>query len=102
MLGMLAGNWGVAKIIGNGTNVESSLGFRSSNVADGAAGSWVIGANTNAMSNGAFGIFSANPAANVITALSGGNVGIGTTTPANTLDVAGTVKLGTAGTAMTA
>ncbi|MDQ6868655.1 MAG: hypothetical protein M3178_09715 [Pseudomonadota bacterium] len=82
-------NWGIVKLIGNGTNVESSIGLRSSNVADTAAGSWIIGTNTNALANGAFGIYSASPAGNAITILTNGNVGIGTMTLRTSLDVNG-------------
>jgi hypothetical protein len=58
-----ASNWGLLKLIGNGTNVESSVGLRSSNLADGATGNWIMGVNLTNLSTNEFGIqsFGANP-----------------------------------------
>ncbi|MDP2594043.1 MAG: hypothetical protein Q8P36_01770, partial [bacterium] len=81
-------NWGVAEIIGNGTNAEATLGFRSSNISQADAGDWLIGVNSGAVSTGSFAIQDAGTAR--LTINSSGNVGIGTTTPSGNLVINGT------------
>ena len=74
-------NWGVIDLIGNGTNAETSIGFRSSNVSKGSAGDWVIGANTTNSPIGSFNIV--GPGFDALSILTGGNVGINTTAQGN-------------------
>jgi len=91
-------NWGVGEIIGNGSNVETSLGFRSSNVAKGASGNWLIGTNVGGRNIGGFEIYSAGGGVG-IDITTAGNVGIGTSAPnANMkLQVAGEICSSTLG-----
>ena len=85
-------NWGVGEIIGNGTNAESSIGFRSSNVSKGGSGDWTIGANLSGSQTGSFDLYSASTG-NVLSVLTGGNVGIGVANPGTALDInAGTTS----------
>ncbi len=87
-------NWGLLKLIGNGTNVESSIGLRSSNIADGGTGNWIMGVDLTGLSTDEFGIqsFGASPTT-ALSILAAGNVGIGTTAPTATLDVNGTIRV---------
>lgn len=87
-------NWGVGEVIGSGTNVESSIGFRSSNLAKGALGTWILGVNNNSGPTNAFSLYAASglgAGSQVITALTSGNIGIGTTAPAQKLSVSGNI-----------
>ncbi|MCL4404069.1 hypothetical protein M1432_01890 [Patescibacteria group bacterium] len=84
-------NFGVAEIIGNGTNTEASLGFRPSNVLKGAAGDWVMGTNLGSTPAGSFTLYDAANANWPITVLSNGSVGIATTTPGYPLTVQGNI-----------
>jgi hypothetical protein len=61
---------------------------------------WAGGPENGGVLNGMF--CNGSTWSGVINFQSSGHVGIGTTTPANTLNVAGTVKLGSAGVAFTA
>ncbi len=85
--------WGVAKIIGTGTNVESDLAFRSSNVSDGAAGDYLIGTNIGGTPANTFSIYNPGSGANVFAiSATSGYVGIGTTNPYAKLEVNGLVS----------
>ncbi|RZA07393.1 MAG: hypothetical protein EOP11_07835, partial [Proteobacteria bacterium] len=79
-------NYGTMELVGSGTDSETAIGFRSSNVARGAAGNFVMGANLAGMPAGSFGIF-AGPATKAFTMLSTGNTGIGTVSPTATLHI---------------
>ena len=71
-------NWGVAKVIGNGTNVESSLAFHSSNISDASPGDWLVGVNINSSPTNTFDIYGGS-LGDIFTISSAGNVGIATT-----------------------
>jgi hypothetical protein len=90
------GNYGNLKIIGQGTNAEGSIGFRSSNVADGASGDWVLGVNINGTPTGSFGLFNSGTGARTMTFTTGGAIGLGGSwtnlTPLANLDIRGTIN----------
>jgi hypothetical protein len=68
-----------------GTNKQALIGFR-----DSATLQWFMGSRNGVDApNNRFGIFNANGASEVLSITQGGNVGIGTTNPANLLHVAG-------------
>ncbi len=82
-------NWGVIDVMGNGSNAESSVGFHSSNISKGSPGQWLIGTNIGS-SSGANNFAILSQGNSIMTMQQAGNVGIGTATPAYTLDISGT------------
>ncbi len=86
-------SWGVAEIIGAGTNSEASIGFRSSNRAKGDSTTWILGVNNNAGVVGAFSLYRPNglgSGSQALSVLTNGRVGIGTAVPVGALDVSST------------
>jgi len=75
-----AGSYGALQIYNSNTNGEASIGFRDDSDAD--AASWVIGKSVNATD--AFGWYYG---ASIMTLTTGGNLGIGTTSPGTRLHV---------------
>jgi len=89
--------WGVAEIVGNGTNAEGSISFRSSNVPKGGVGNWILGVNNNGgvSGQGVFSLYAANglgAGSQLMSVFASGNVGIGTAIPQYKLDVGGIIN----------
>jgi hypothetical protein len=80
-------SYGIAKIIGSGTNAESAIGYRSSNIAEGASGDWVQGANLNGSNNGSFSLFNGGTSSITLTMLTNGNLGVGVISPSYQLQL---------------
>lgn len=90
-------SFGVLKVIGNGTDVESSISFKSSNITDGDSGQWAVGVNVSGPATGFFSVWNANITATspIVIDPSDNNVGINNNTPAFNLDVGGTLNAST-------
>ena len=78
-------SYGVIKIIGNGVNAESTVGYRSSNVSDGGAGDWVVGVNGSGNPIGSFGFYESSFGSSIITI----SPGTGFVTAASNVSVTG-------------
>jgi hypothetical protein len=79
-----------AKISPNINGDESSIGFYQNKAFGGER--WVMGHNTYFIGSNNFGLYSSTFAGNVMSFLNSGNVGIGTNTPTQKLDVNGTIN----------
>ena len=80
-------NFGLLQLVSSNTNGESGLLIKSADDTNGGTGTWRLGKNM-VLTSDAFELYNGSTG-NVLTALTSGNVGIGTTTPVSLLNVAG-------------